>query len=499
MNTSKYVLAIDQGTTSCRAILFDQRHRIVDIEQKEFTQYFPHHGWVEHDALEIFELQVAVIRLLFSRNRIQEGNVRTMGITNQRETVVLWNRRTGLPVHRAIVWQDTRTSERCKAIKEDQKLSQYIHQTTGLIVDSYFSASKIEWILAHSHEAKVALGKGELMAGTIDSWLLWKLTGGQVHATDVTNASRTMLFDIRRLQWDEKLLDLFHIPASILPQVRPSSGYFGTTDAQLFQSMSIPITGIAGDQQASLFGHGCTEAGMVKNTYGTGCFMLTNTGDQPVFSNHGLLTTIAWQLNGKVCYALEGSVFMAGATIQWLRDSLGIIGNAADTEALAQKVADNGGVYFVPAFAGLGAPYWDMNARGAIIGLTRAAQKEHIARAALESIAFQTMDVLEVIKAESNLAITTLAVDGGASANNFLMQFQADILGIDVARNSNPETTALGVALLAEAHIDKSVHHGPNEYTTFSPVFDPSRIKQVILGWKEAVKRVASDISQITG
>jgi glycerol kinase len=494
MNTSKYVLAIDQGTTSCRAILFDHRHRIVDIEQKEFTQYFPHHGWVEHDALEIFELQVAVIRLLFSRNRIQDGDVRTMGITNQRETVVLWNRRTGLPVHRAIVWQDTRTSERCKAIKEDPKLSQYIHKITGLIVDSYFSASKIEWILAHSHEAKVALEKGELLAGTIDAWLLWKLTGGQVHATDVTNASRTMLFDICRLQWDEKLLDLFHIPASILPQVMPSSGYFGTTDSQLFQNMSIPITGIAGDQQASLFGHGCTEAGMVKNTYGTGCFMLTNTGDQPVFSNHGLLTTIAWQLNGHVSYALEGSVFMAGATIQWLRDSLGIIGNAADTEELAQKVADNGGVYFVPAFAGLGAPYWDMNARGAIMGLTRTARKEHIARAALESIAFQTMDVLDVIKAESNLAITTLAVDGGASANNFLMQFQADILGIDVARNSNPETTALGVALLAEAHIDKSVHRGSNEYTTFSPTLDPTQKKQLIRGWKEAVKRVASGL-----
>lgn len=491
MNTSKYILAIDLGTTSCRAILFDSQHRIVDIEQKEFTQYFPNQGWVEHDALEIFELQVAVIRLLFSRNEIQKGDIKTIGITNQRETVVLWNRNTGLPIHRAIVWQDTRTSERCEAIKQDRKLKKYIHKTTGLIVDSYFSASKIEWLLTSCKEAKEALEKGELLAGTIDSWLLWKLTDGKVHATDVTNASRTMLFDIIKLQWDEKLLHLFHIPISILPEVKPSSSMFGTTE--LFQGFSIPITGIAGDQQASLFGHGCLEAGMVKNTYGTGCFILTNTGEKPVFSNHGLLTTIAWQINGKVSYALEGSVFMAGATIQWLRDSLGIISKASETEELASKVSDNGGVYFVPAFAGLGAPYWDMNARGAIFGLTRATQKEHIARAALESIAFQTTDVLEVIKAESNLEISVLAVDGGASKNNFLMQFQADVLGVEVARNDNSETTARGVALLAENYFNILGNHDPNEYVHFYPTLNSIEKKKLITGWKEAVKRVFTE------
>lgn len=492
MNPSKYILSIDQGTSSCRVLLFDLNYHIVDIEQKEFTQYFPQSGWVEHDALEIFEIQNAVIQLVFARNSILPGDIKTIGITNQRETVVLWNKRTGLPVHRAIVWQDTRTSERCKIIKEDDTLSTYIHQNTGLIVDSYFSASKIEWILEHSLLAQEALQNDELHAGTIDSWLLWKFTNGAVHATDVTNASRTMLFNINTLEWDSSLLTLFGIPKSILPSVQASSSLFGYTSPFLFRDNAIPITGIAGDQQASLFGHGCKQAGMVKNTYGTGCFMLMNTGHKPVFSNNGLITTIAWQVNGEICYALEGSVFMAGATIQWLRDSLGIIHKAAETEELAEKVPDNGGVYFIPAFAGLGAPYWDMNARGAILGLTRATQKEHIARAALESIAFQTMDVLSVIKTESNLEITSLAVDGGASVNDFLMQFQADILGVDVARNNNKETSALGVALLADLYFEKDqtpIHN----YTTFNPTINIEKKKQLIDGWKNAVKRVFSN------
>ncbi len=491
MDLSKYTLAIDQGTTSCRALLFDSNYHIVDIEQKEFSQFFPHPGWVEHDALEIFEIQNAVIQLLFSRNSIKDGDVRTIGITNQRETIVLWNSRTGLPVYNAIVWQDTRTSVRCDEIKNDSKLTSEIHHKTGLIVDSYFSASKIEWILTHCDKAKEALRNNELLAGTIDSWLLWKFTGGAVHATDVTNASRTMLYDIVNLQWDCKLADLFGVPLSILPEVKPSCSLFGYTDPLLFRNSKIPITGIAGDQQASLFGHGCTKPGMVKNTYGTGCFMLMNTGEKPVFSNQGLLTTIAWQLNGEICYALEGSVFIAGAAIQWLRDGLGIIRKASETQELAEKVSDNGGVYFVPAFAGLGAPYWDMNARGAIFGLTRATQKEHIARAALESIAFQTMDVLEVIKSESHLNILSLAVDGGASANSFLMQFQADILGVTIARNNNHETTALGVAMIAELYFENQ-HRRIQDYSVFDPKMDLIQKQSLINGWKQAVEKVST-------
>lgn len=492
MIKAKYTLAIDQGTTSCRALLFDANHQIVDIEQKEFTQYFPQHGWVEHDALEIFEIQNAVIQLLFSRNSILPGDIKTIGITNQRETIVLWNKRTGLPVHRAIVWQDSRTSERCENLKSDKEISAYIHKNTGLVVDSYFSASKIEWLLIHCKKAIEALKNNELMAGTIDSWLLWKFTAGEVHATDITNASRTMLFNINTLTWDDTLLQLFNIPKSILPTVLPSSSHFGNTDPTIFRNSTIPITGMAGDQQASLYGHGCTQKGMVKNTYGTGCFMLMNTGQKPVFSDLGLITTIAWQIDNEVYYALEGSVFMAGATIQWLRDNLGIIREASETNELAQRVSDNGGVYFVPAFAGLGAPYWDMNARGAILGLTRAAQKEHIARAALESIAFQTMDVLSAIKSESNIEFTTLVVDGGASANSFLMQFQADILGVEVARNKQLETTALGVALIAEHYFEKQQLVNTNQYTHFYPSIDLSKKQHLINGWKEAVEKVST-------
>lgn len=492
MSNSKYILAIDQGTTSCRALLFDIHLNIIDIEQKEFSQFFPHPGWVEQDALEIFEIQNAVIQLLFTRNGIKSGEVRTIGITNQRETIVLWNRRTGLPVYNAIVWQDTRTSARCELIKKNMELTAEIHHKTGLMVDSYFSASKIEWVIQNCEKAKEALDNQELLVGTIDSWLLWKFTGGLVHATDVTNASRTMLYDIVNLCWDEKLTSHFGIPISMLPEVKPSSSLFGYTDTNVFRIGKIPITGVIGDQQASLFGHGCSKPGMVKNTYGTGCFMLMNIGDKPVFSHHGLLTTIAWQMNGKICYALEGSVFIAGAAIQWLRDGLGIIRNASETQELAEKVPDNGGVYFVPAFAGLGAPYWDMNARGAIFGLTRAAQKEHIARAALESIAFQTMDVLDVIKLESKLDIITLAVDGGASANSFLMQFQADILGVDVARKNNHETTALGVAMIADLYFQNQPQW-IDDFSIFHPRMDFHQKQKLIEGWKEAIEKVSTN------
>lgn len=492
MNNSKYILAIDQGTTSCRALLYDIHLNIIDIEQKEFSQFFPHPGWVEQDALEIFEIQNAVIQLLFSRNSITSGDIRTIGITNQRETIVLWNRRTGLPIYNAIVWQDTRTSVRCEAIKQNKELTAEIHHKTGLMVDSYFSASKIEWVIQNCEKAKEALDNQELLVGTIDSWLLWKFTGGLVHATDVTNASRTMLYDIVNLCWDEKLLSLFGIPISVLPKVKPSSSLFGFTDPNVFRIGKIPITGVIGDQQASLFGHGCTKPGMVKNTYGTGCFMLMNIGNKPIFSNHGLLTTIAWQLDNQVCYALEGSVFIAGAAIQWLRDGLGIIRHASETEELAEKVPDNGGVYFVPAFAGLGAPYWDMNARGAVFGLTRATQKEHIARAALESIAFQTMDVLDVIKLESNLNIITLAVDGGASANSFLMQFQADILGVDVARKNNHETTALGVAMIADLYFQNQPQW-KDDFLIFHPYMDFHQQQKLMKGWKEAIEKVSTN------
>lgn len=489
----KFTLSIDQGTTNCRAILFDANHRVIDIEQKEFTQYFPKQGWVEHDALEIFEIQTAVIQMLFSRNGIKSDYIKTIGITNQRETIVAWNKRTGLPVHKAIVWQDTRTSERCLDIKLDPDLSNYIHKTTGLIVDSYFSASKIEWLLTYCDEAKTALLNNELLVGTIDSWLLWKFTGGLSHFTDVTNASRTMLFDINTLKWDEKLLDLFHIPISILPQVKPSSFMFGNTDPLQFRNCCIPITGIAGDQQASLFGHQCISPGMIKNTYGTGCFMLMNTGNKPIFSSNGLITTIAWQIGNDVIYALEGSVFIAGAAIQWLRDNLGIIRHASESEELAIKVQDNGGVYFVPAFAGLGAPYWEMNARGAIFGLTRASQKEHIARATLESIAFQTLDVIEVMRSDSNLEIPSLFVDGGASVNNFLMQFQSDILGLDIARNNNSEITALGAALLAERYFDEQESKYINQYTNFSAKIDFNKREKLKKGWQNAIKKVIAN------
>lgn len=447
MMEKKYILALDQGTTSSRAILFNKAGEIVKVAQKEFTQIYPKAGWVEHDATEIWATQSGVMREVVEAAGIQAEEIASIGITNQRETTVVWDKNTGLPIYNAIVWQCRRTAAICDDIKA-RGLEDYIKANTGLVVDAYFSGTKVKWILDNVEGARAKAEAGDLLFGTVDSWLVWNLTRGKVHATDYSNASRTMLYNIKELKWDEKILKEFNIPTSVLPQVKPSSGVFGQTDSSVF-GVEIPIAGIAGDQQAALFGQACFEDGMVKNTYGTGCFMLMQTGEKMIPSKNGLLTTIAWGLDGKVEYALEGSVFMGGATIQWLRDELKMITDAADTEYFASKVEDTNGVYVVPAFAGLGAPYWDMYARGTIVGLTRGANRNHIIRAALESIAYQSMDLIKSMEEDSGLNLSTLKVDGGATANNFLMQFQADILGAEVQRPQVTETTALGAAYLA--------------------------------------------------
>ena len=443
----KYILALDQGTTSSRAILFDQRGRVQSIAQKEFTQIFPHPGWVEHDPLEIWSSQASVA----SEARLKMGalisEIAAIGITNQRETTIVWDRETGVPVYNAIVWQDRRTASFCEQLKQNG-LSEKIRSKTGLVIDAYFSGSKIRWILDHVDGARKKASEGKLAFGTVDSWLVWKLTHGAVHATDITNASRTMLYNIREQQWDEELLLIMDIPKSMLPPVKESSEFYGETDNSIL-SERIPIAGIAGDQHAALFGQMCLEKGMVKNTYGTGCFMLMNIGDQFVESKNNLLTTVAWKINGKIQYAFEGSIFIAGAVVQWLRDGLGIIGSSSEIEALALQVENTDGVYFVPAFAGLGAPYWNPEARGTIVGITRGTKASHIARAALESIAYQTMDVLKAMEADAGVSIKELRVDGGATANNLLMQFQADLLNCKVIRPEITETTALGAAYLA--------------------------------------------------
>ena len=443
----KFILAFDQGTTSSRAIVFDYNGSIVAVAQKEFTQIFPQPGWVEHDAGEIWSTQLGVAAEAVSQAGITVKDIAAIGITNQRETTVVWDRRTGQPIHHAIVWQDRRTSTYCDQLKEQGYL-QPIQRKTGLIVDAYFSATKLKWILDNVKDARKKAENGELCFGTIDSWLLWKLTNGKVHATDVSNASRTMLFNIHTLTWDDDLLQLMDIPKNILPEVKSSSEIYGHTE-NIITSEQIPIAGIAGDQQAALFGQMCTQEGMVKNTYGTGCFMLMNTGEQPVFSNNNLLTTVAWQINGKTHYALEGSVFIAGAVVQWLRDGLNIIRSSKEIEALAQQCDTTDGVYLVPAFAGLGAPYWNQHARGTIVGITRGTGTAHIARAALESIAFQTMDVVKAMEADANISVKELRVDGGATTNNFLMQFQSNLLNTKVIRPKITETTALGAAYLA--------------------------------------------------
>ncbi|UOQ55204.1 glycerol kinase GlpK [Hymenobacter cellulosivorans] len=486
-----YILALDQGTTSSRAILFDQKGQVVAQAQKEFTQIFPQPGWVEHDPVEIWSTQAGVAAEATVKAGVNGKSLAAIGITNQRETAVVWQRATGKPVYNAIVWQDRRTAEYCDELRAAGHEA-LIRQKTGLVLDAYFSASKVRWILDNVPGAREQAEAGELAFGTVDSWLIWNLTQGELHLTDVTNASRTMLLNIHTLQWDEELLALFGIPASMLPQVRPSSEVYGHTKTTIFAS-KVPLAGIAGDQQAALFGQLCTRPGMVKNTYGTGCFMLMNIGSEPKASQNNLLTTVAWQLGGQVQYALEGSIFMAGAVVQWLRDNLGIIKTAAEVEVLARQVSSSEGVYFVPAFAGLGAPYWDPYARGTIFGMSRATTAAHLARAAVEAIAYQTMDVLRAMQADSGLPIAELRVDGGAAANDLLMQFQADVLQARVTRPRNTETTALGAAYLAGLAVGywqdvAELQALEQADTTFSPQPDQAGIAVGIAQWQRAVR-----------
>ncbi|WP_096201534.1 glycerol kinase GlpK [Bacillus sp. FJAT-45350] len=444
----KYILALDQGTTSSRAILFNKSGEIVDIEQKEFTQIFPKPGWVEHSANEIWASVLAVISGVLLKTNVQASEVAGIGITNQRETTVVWNKNTGVPVYNAIVWQSRQTVDICEQLK-NQGHEQLFREKTGLLVDAYFSGTKVKWILDNVEGAREKAEKGDLLFGTIDTWLIWKLSGGAAHVTDYSNASRTLLYNIHELRWDDELLDILSVPKQMLPEVRPSSEVYGHTVDYHFFGEQIPIAGAAGDQQAALFGQACFEEGMAKNTYGTGCFMLMNTGQKAVKSEHGLLTTLAWGIDGKVEYALEGSIFVAGSSIQWLRDGLRMLKNSKESEDYASRVESTEGVYVVPAFVGLGTPYWDSDVRGAIFGLTRGTEKEHFIRATLESLAYQTKDVLKAMEADSGIKLRTLRVDGGAVANNFLMQFQSDILNVPVERPIIQETTALGAAYLA--------------------------------------------------
>jgi glycerol kinase len=485
------ILALDQGTTSSRAIIFDYNGNIVGTAQQEFRQIYPEAGWVEHDPMEIWHTQLSVTKAVLQKTKLQAADIKAIGITNQRETTIVWDRQSGQPIHNAIVWQDRRTAGICDELKR-RGLSDYVRKQTGLVIDAYFSGTKLHWILENVPGARAKAENGELCFGTVDSWLLWNLTDGMVHATDYSNASRTMLYDINNLCWDEKMLQELNIPVSMLPQVSPSSQVFGITDPKFFGA-EIPIAGIAGDQQAALFGQGCYEAGMAKNTYGTGCFMLMNTGEIPISSAAGLLTTIAWGLDGKVNYALEGSVFIAGAAIQWLRDEVKILDSASDSEYYANKVADNGGVYVVPAFAGLGAPYWDMYARGAILGLTRGSNKAHIIRATLESLAYQTRDVLTAMEKDAGLRLKTLRVDGGASANNFLMQFQSDMLNVTVSRPNVLETTALGTALLAGLAVGfwkkEDLQNDWKAERNFEPTMPEAQRTKLYSTWQRAVEK----------
>jgi len=487
----KYILSLDQGTSSSRSLLFNKEGNIVGWEQTEFKQFYPKAGWVEHDPLEIWNSQIKTAKELIKKQNIDLAEIGAIGIANQRETTILWDKNTGEPVYRAIVWQDKRTADLCKKLTDDG-WSEYIKKNTGLIIDSYFSATKIHWILNIVPGMKERAEKGEILAGTIDTWLTWKLTAGKLHVTDYSNASRTMLFNIHSLEWDEDLLELFGIPKQILPEVKMSSEIYGYTDESIF-GKEIPIAGIAGDQQAALFGQACVSDGMAKNTYGTGCFMLMNTGNKPVESESGLLTTIAYGLNGEIKYALEGSVFIAGAAIKWLRDALKIIDNAAETEKIAFETDDTEEVYVVPAFSGLGAPYWDMFARGAILGLTQGVTDKHIVRSTLESLAYQTMDVLKAMEKDSGIKLKGLNVDGGACANNFLMQFQADMLNVDVIRPSNVETTALGAAMLAGLAVGfwtiDEIFEKREIDRTFSPLMDNNKREKLYAGWKKAVEK----------
>lgn len=487
---AQYILALDQGTTSSRAILFDKQQNIIGISQKEFTQHYPKEGWVEHDPMEIYSSQYAVMMEVIAQSGVDVKDIKGIGITNQRETTILWDAKTGRPVYNAIVWQCRRTADRIDQLKQ-QGLEEYIRKTTGLVPDAYFSATKIAGILDHVPQGRERAKKGEILFGTVDSWLIWKLSGGKVHVTDYTNASRTMLFNINTLSWDEKLLDALDIPVQMLPQVKNSSEIYAYTT---IQGEEIPIAGIAGDQQAALFGQCCFEQGQAKNTYGTGCFLLMNTGDKPCFSQNGLITTIAIGLNGKVQYALEGSVFVGGAVIQWIRDEMRFINESKDAEYYAQKVEDTGGVYLVPAFTGLGAPHWDMYARGCIIGITRGTKREHIIRAAQESIAYQSYDLVKAMEKDTGVSIRELKVDGGASRDAFLMQFQADVLDCEVRRPMIRETTALGAAYLAGLAVGvwkdtDEIRKLWNCDTVFQSQMKAERREKLLRDWHRAVER----------
>ena len=488
----KYILALDQGTSSSRAIVFDKYGQTKAVSQKEFTQIFPKPGWVEHNPMEIWSSQASVIAEAITSIDINGLNIAAIGITNQRETTIVWDAETGEPVYNAIVWQDRRTSEFCDCLKRDGR-TDLIRSKTGLIIDAYFSATKILWILENVPGARNRADEGKLRFGTVDTWLIWMLTRGEVHVTDVTNASRTMLFNIHTLEWDKELLTLFGIPESMMPEVKSSSEVYGYTKTTLF-AHEVPIAGIAGDQQAALFGQMCTEPGSVKNTYGTGCFMLMNSGERPIMSSNNLLTTIAWKIGDTVNYALEGSIFVAGSVVQWLRDGLGIIRSSAEVEALAASVPDNGGVYFVPALTGLGAPHWDQYAKGSIYGLSRGSTAAHIARAALEGIAFQTMDIVNAMQRDAGVTLKELKVDGGASRNNLLMQFQADILGTSVIRPIVTETTALGAAYLAGLAVGywESIDHIKSQWGVemeFKPEASQETVAELKAGWADAISR----------
>jgi len=486
---SKYIIALDQGTTSSRSVLFNENGQQIAISQQEFTQILPQPGWVEHDPLEILNTQLNTFHNLLRNNGLTYSDIAAIGITNQRETTVVWNKKTGKPIHNAIVWQDTRTTPICESLKK-KGLEPYIKKTTGLVADSYFSGTKIKWILDNVEGARDLAQAGELLFGTIDTWLLWNLTKGKVHATDYSNASRTMIFDIKNLTWDDKLLQELNIPKSILPEVKPSSYHFGDLE---IEGHRIPIAGIAGDQQAALLGQACFQKGEAKNTYGTGCFLLMNTGEEMQLSQNGLLTTIAWGIDDKIYYALEGSVFIAGAAIQWLRDGLGLIEHAKDSEAISQEITGDNPVYVVPAFAGLGAPYWDMYARGAIFGLTRDTGKSHLVKATLQSLAYQTKDLINAMQEDSQVQLSALKVDGGASANNVLMQFQANILNTPIERPKNIESTAFGAAYLAGMAIGlwKKEDILANKVidSRFVPNMDDDRRTKLYNGWKKAVER----------
>ena len=486
----KYILSLDQGTTSSRAIIFDKKGNIISTAQKEFTQYFPKPGWVEHDPLEIWSTQTGVAAEAIAKKGLNAENISAIGITNQRETVVVWDKNTGKPIYNAIVWQDKRTAGFCDELKKQDKI-EFIREKTGLVIDAYFSATKVKWILDHVDGARKRAEVGDLLMGTIDTWLVWNFTKGDQHITDVSNASRTLLFNLNTMDWDDELLELFTIPKSMLPRVKQSSEIYGHS-ISTFYDARIPISGIAGDQQAALFGQMCTKPGMVKNTYGTGCFMLMNIGEKPIFSKNNLLTTVAWKINGKTHYALEGSIFIAGAVVQWLRDGLKIIRTSAEVEKLASSVDSSDGVYFVPAFAGLGAPHWNQHAQGTIFGLTRGSTDAHIARAALESIAYQTMDILKAMEADSGISIKELRVDGGATVNDMLMQIQSNVLNTVTIRPKVVETTAMGAAFLAGLAV--GYWKNPEEIQEiwqidqrFHPTSKRKEIEREIKGWYRAI------------